>query len=187
MGKLIYLQNVSVDGYIEDEEGHFDWSEPDDALFAYITDLMRPIGTHLYGRRLYETMAVWETDPEFAESEFELAREFARVWSVADKVVYSTTLDAVSTERTRIERTFDPDAVRAIKNAAATDLFIGGAELAGAAFAAGLVDEYHVLFRPVLVGGGKPALPKGTRGRLTLLEAREVSGGVASVRYRVES
>jgi dihydrofolate reductase len=185
MGKLIYLTNTSVDGYIEDEDGRFDWTEPDDALFAFITDLMRPIGTHLYGRRLYETMAVWETDPEFAQSESELATDFSRVWQQADKVVYSTTLDAVPTARTRVERSFEPGAVSAIKDAAATDLFLGGAEIAGVAFEAGLVDEYHLLVRPVVVGGGKPALPPGTRARLALLEAREVSGGVGYLRYRV--
>jgi dihydrofolate reductase len=184
MAKLIYLTNVSVDGYIEDEQGGFNWTEPDDELFAYITELARPLGTHLYGRRLYETMAVWETDPAFA-AESELLADFAAVWQAADKVVYSTTLADVSTERTRLERSFDPASVREMKEAASSDFMIGGADIAGEALRAGLVDECQLLVRPVLVGGGKPFLPGGTRVDLELLDERRIGNGVVHLRYRV--
>ncbi|MDH4147870.1 MAG: dihydrofolate reductase family protein [Acidimicrobiia bacterium] len=183
MGKLIYVTNVSLDGYIEDEQGSFDWSEPDDEVFAFITDLVRPVGTHLYGRRLYETMAVWETEPALA-AESELMAEFADVWQAAEKVVYSASLDALSTANTRLEHTFDPDAVRDLKASASRDLFVGGAHLAGHAFRAGLVDEYHLLVRPVLLGGGKPALPGDIRTDLELVDDRRISG-VAYLRYRI--
>src|SRR5579864_1505350 len=128
MAKLIYVSNVSLDGFIEDEQGSFDWSAPDDELFAFITDLVRPVGTYLYGRRLYDTMAVWETDPALA-AQSELMADFANVWQAADKVVYSTTLDAVSTAKTRLERNFDPAAVREMKASATSDLTVGGAHL----------------------------------------------------------
>jgi dihydrofolate reductase len=184
MAKVIYVANVSLDGYIEDENGSFDWTAPDDALFAFITDLVRPVGTHLYGRRLYETMAVWETDPALAASS-ELMADFANVWQAADKVVYSTTLDAVSTAKTRLEWNFDPDSIREMKASATTDLTVGGARLAGDALKAALVDECHLIIRPVLVGGGKPALPRGTRIDLELIDDRRLSNGVMYVRYRV--
>src|SRR5882724_3557751 len=128
MSKLIYIANVSLDGYIEDSDGNFDWTTPNDELFAFITDLVRSSGTYLYGRRLYESMAVWETDPAVA-AESELRREFARIWQAANKVVYSTTLDEVSTAKTQLERTFDPSAVRDLKSSAANDLTVGGANL----------------------------------------------------------
>jgi dihydrofolate reductase len=184
MAKLIYLTNVSLDGYIEDASGDFTWGEPDDEVFASITDLARPLGTHLYGRRLYETMAVWETDPAFA-AESELMADFAHMWQAADKVVYSTTLDAVPTERTRIERSFDPAAVRAMKEAASSDFMVGGAQLAGEALRAGVLDECQVVVHPILLGGGKPFLPGGTRVDLELLEQRQLGGGVVHLRYRV--
>jgi dihydrofolate reductase len=184
MGKLLYITNVSVDGFIEDRHGSFNWSEPDDDLFAFITDLIRPIGTSLYGRRMYETMAVWETEPAFA-AESELMADFADVWKAADKVVYSTTLDAVSTAKTRIERTFDTESVRALKAASTSDLTIGGAALAGHALAAGLVDEYVVFVRPVVVGGGKLALPTDTLVALELLEDRQLTNGVMFLRYGI--
>ena len=158
MAKLIYVSNVSLDGYIEDEHGSFDWTAPDDELFAFITDLVRPVGTYLYGRRMYETMAVWETDPALA-AQSELMADFANVWQAADKVVYSTTLDAVSTAKTRLNGNFDPASVRDMKASATSDLTVGGAHLAAHAFKAGLIDECHLFIRPVLVGGGKPALP----------------------------
>ena len=186
MAKLIYLSNVSLDGYIEDEQGGFDWTEPDDELFVFITDLVRPVGTYLYGRRLYETMAVWETDPALAASSAPAA-DFATIWKAADKVVYSTTMDGASTANTRVERTFDPAAVRAIKASATSDLTVGGAHLAAAAFRAGLVDECHLLIRPVLVGGGKPVLPSGTHTHLELLDDRRVGQGVVYLRYRVQA
>ena len=186
MAKLLYVANVSVDGYIEDENGSFDWTAPDDQLLMFITDLVRPIGTHLYGRRLYETMAVWETDPALAASS-ELNAGFGDVWRAADKVVYSTTLDAVSTDRTRLERSFDPDMVRDMKDSATTDLTVGGAQLAAAALKAALVDECHLIVRPVVVGGGKPALPRGVRIGLELMDDRRLSNGVMYLRYRVST
>src|SRR5215467_14020092 len=135
MAKLIYISNVSLDGYIEDEHGRFDWTGPDDEVFGFITDLVRPVGTWLYGRRLYETMAVWETDPALA-AQSELSADFAHVWQAADKIVYSTTLDAVSTANSRLERRFDPGSIRTMKAAASRDLTVGGANLAAHAFGA---------------------------------------------------
>jgi dihydrofolate reductase len=184
MAKLIYVSNVSLDGYIEDEHGSFDWTEPDEELFSFITDLVRPVGTYLYGRRLYDAMAVWETEPALA-AQSELMADFANVWQAADKVVYSTTLDAVSTARTRLEHSFGPASVRDMKASATSDLTVGGAHLAAHAFKAGLVDECHLLIRPVLVGGGKPALPSDTRSGLELLDDRRLSNGVVYLRYRI--
>jgi dihydrofolate reductase len=184
MAKLIYVSNVSLDSYIEDVHGNFDWTEPNDEGFAFITDLVRPVGTHLYGRRLYETMAVWETDPALA-AESELMGDFANVWQAAAKVVYSTTLDAVPTANTTLERDFDPDSVRDMKASATSDLAVGGANLAAHAFKAGLVDECHLFIGPVLLGGGKPSLPRDMRAELELLDERRFSNGVVYVGYRV--
>ena len=184
MAKLIYVTNVSLDGYIEDEHGNFDWTAPDDEFFAFITDLVRPVGTYLYGRRMYETMAVWETDPALA-AQSELMADFANVWQAADKVVYSTTLDAVSTAKTRLERNFDPDAVRDMKASATSDLTVGGPNLAAHAFEAGLVDECHLFICPVFLGGGKPSLPSDTRADLELLDERRFGNGVVYLRYRI--
>ena len=184
MAQLIYSAIASVDGYIEDDDGKFDWARPSDEVHAFVNDLMRPLGTHLYGRRLYETMQVWETDPSFAAGP-PVEADFARVWQAADKVVYSRTLERPSTERTRIERTFDPDAVRSLKATAETDLLIGGAELAAEAFRCGLVDECELMLIPIAVGGGKPALPRGLRVHLELLDERRFEDGTVYVRYRV--
>ncbi|MEU1588089.1 dihydrofolate reductase family protein [Micromonospora sp. NPDC005710] len=186
MAKLIYVTNVSLDGYIEDEHGRFDWTPPEDDYFAFVTDLVRPMGTYLYGRRLYESMSVWETDPTLAERS-KLTADFADVWQTADKVVYTTTLDAVSTARTRLERSFDPVSVRALKASATSDLTIGGAHLAAQAFRAGLVDECHLLIHPILTGAGKPGLPSATRLGLELLGNRRFSNGVVSLHYRVRT
>jgi dihydrofolate reductase len=186
MAKLIYVTNVSLDGYIEDEHGRFDWTDPDDELFASITDLVRPMGTYLYGRRLYEAMALWETDPALV-AQSELTADFAGMWQAADKVVYSTTLDAVSTARTQLERTFDPPAVRDLKASATSDLTVGGAHLAAHAFRAGLVDECHLLVHPVIVGGGKPGLPSDIRVDLELLEARRLGKVVVDLHYRIST
>ena len=153
MAKLLYAMNVSLDGYIADEDGKFDWGAPDEEFFCFINDLERPVGTYLYGRRLYEMMAVWETDPA-AAAQSPGTREFAQIWQAADKVVYSTTLAAAATTRTRIERVFDPQAVRQLKAAAERDLTVGGPTLAAHAITAGLVDEYHLFVWPVVVGGG---------------------------------
>jgi dihydrofolate reductase len=183
VGKLVHVVNLTLDGFIEDEHGSLDWGAPTDELFVHLTNLIRPLETHLYGRRLYETMAPWETGPELA-AQSDLTAEFAGIWQAAEKVVYSTTLAATSTERTRIERTFDPAAVRALKAEAPTDLLIGGAELNGHALRAGLVDELHLLARPVLVGRGKPALPDDVRVELELVDERRI-GDVVHLHYRV--
>ncbi len=184
-GRLIYVVNCSLDGYIEDADGGFGWSEPDDELHQFFNDLLRPIGAFLYGRRLYESMAVWETDLSLA-AESPVMADFASVWQDADKIVYSSTLEAPITERTRIERVFDPDAVREMKAEATTDLVISNATLTAHAFRAGLVDEIHLVVRPVVVGGGKPALPGGVRLELELIEVRRFEGtGVVSLRHRV--
>lgn len=182
MAKLIYVTNVSLDGYIEDEHGDFQWTEPDDEVFAFITGLIRPIGTFLYGRRLYKTMAVWETDPSLA-AHSTLMADFAETWQAPDKVVYSTTLRTVSTARTRIEGRFDPDSVRDMKRFAEDDLAVGGANLAAHAFKHGLVDECLLFVHPVLVGGGKPALPKDTRAELELADERRFTNGIVYLRY----
>lgn len=186
MAKLIYVNNVSLDGYIEDEHGRFDWTPPDDDYLTFITDLVRPMGTYLYGRRLYESMSVWETEPALA-AHSKLTADFADVWQAADKVVYSTTLDATSTAKTRLERNFDPASVRAMKASATSDLTIGGAHLAAQAFQAGLIDECHLLIHPILTGGGKPGLPSGTRLDLELLSNRRFSNGVASLHYGIRT
>ena len=184
MSKLIYIANVSLDGYIEDSHGNFDWTEPSDDYFAFITDLVRSAGTYLYGRRLYEAMAVWETDPAVA-ARSELTSDFADVWQAANKVVYSTTLHEVSTAKTQLERTFDPNAIRDLKASAAKDLTVGGPNLAAHAFKAGLVDECQLFICPVFVGAGKPSLPRDMRAELELLDERRFSSGVLHLRYRV--
>lgn len=184
MARLIYLTNVSLDGYIEDRSGAFDWFEPDDDVFAFTTDLVRSVGTFLYGRRLYETMAVWETDPALA-ARSDLMADFATAWRTADKIVYSTALAAASTAGTRLQRHFDPTAVHELKAAATHDLTVGGANLAAQAFDAGLVDEYQLFVWPMVVGGGKPALPADTRTKLELLDERRFGNGVVYLRYRI--
>ncbi|GAA3297674.1 dihydrofolate reductase family protein [Dactylosporangium vinaceum] len=183
MGKLIYVTNLSLDGYIEDPEGVFAWLPMDDELFAFYTDLLRPVGTMLYGRRMYEGMATWETDPTLAARSEPMAG-FANVWQAASKVVYSTTLPAVTTAGTRLERRFDPAAVRELKTATGGELTIGGADLAAQAFRAGLVDECRLFLWPVALGGGKPGLPTGTRTDLELLDERRFANGVLHLHYR---
>jgi dihydrofolate reductase len=183
MGKLIYTAITSLDGCIEDEDGRFDWAAPDEEVHAFVNDLERGVGTNLYGRRMYETMVGWETDPSLAEQS-PVMRDFAAIWQAADKVVYSTTLETVSTARTRIERDFQPDAVRAMKARAERDLSIGGANLAAHAFGAGLVDECHLFLVPVVVGGGKRSLPEGTRMNLELIDERRFGNGTVHLRYR---
>jgi dihydrofolate reductase len=183
MTKLIYASNMSLDGCTEDERGAFDWAPPDDDVFAFITELMRSAGTYLYGRRMYDTMAVWETGAALA-AQSDLRSDFANVWKAADKVVYSTTLAAVSTANTRLERHLDPGAVHDLKAAARSDLIVGGPNLAAQAFKAGLVDECHLFIWPVVLGGGKPALPTDTRAELALLDERRFSNGVVHLRYR---
>ncbi|MFJ6195044.1 dihydrofolate reductase family protein [Micromonospora sp. NPDC092111] len=183
MAKLIYVTNVSLDGYIEDERGAFDLLPPDDEVFAFTTDLLRSVGTFLYGRRLYEAMAVWETDAALA-AQSDLTAAFASTWQAASKVVYSETLPATSTADTRLERRFDPAAVQELKATASNDLTVGGANLATQAFKAGLVDECQLFMLPVVVGGGKPGLPTGMRADLELLDERRFRNGVVHLRYR---
>jgi dihydrofolate reductase len=184
MAKLTYITNLSLDGYIEDAHGSFDWTEPSDEVFAFITDLIRPIDTWLYGRRLYEMMAVWETDETLA-AQSDLMADFSEAWKAGDKVVYSTTLEAVSTASSRLERSFDPDSVRDMKRSATGDLTVGGANLAARAFEEGLVDECHLFIHPVLVGGGKPALPREVRAELELMDERRFTNGIVYLRYRI--
>ena len=184
MARLIYATQTSLDGYIADENGNFDWATPDSEVHTFINDLERPIGTYLYGRRLYETMASWET---FAASPDEppALNDYAELWRAADKVVYSTTLEAASSARTRVEPTFDPGAVRAMKDAADRDLSVGGPGLAVHALKAGLVDEVRTFVYPVIVGGGNRFLPDRVRARLQLLAERTFASGVVYLRYRV--
>lgn len=183
MAKLIYWANTSLDGYITDEHGRYDWTAPDDEVFQFVTDFERPIGTYLYGRRLYQEMIYWET-AHTQPGQSDLMLDFARVWQAADKVVYSRTLDTVSTARTRIERTFDPAAVRQLKAQAGRDITVGYADLAGQAIKAGLVDELHLLIYPVTVGGGTSALPAGAQVPLELLSQRRFASGVVHLHYR---
>jgi dihydrofolate reductase len=184
MAKLIYAAIASLDGYVEDEEGRFDWAEPDDEVHAFVNDLERPIGTYLYGRRMYETMVFWETANTEA-GEPTVFSDYAGIWRAAEKIVYSRALQTVSSAKTRIEREFDPDAVRRLKQSSVADIAVGGAELAGHAIAAGLVDECHLFLCPIVVGGGKRALPDNVRARLELLDERRFRSGVVHLHYRV--
>jgi dihydrofolate reductase len=186
MAKLIYSAIASLDGYIADEDGNFDWAAPDEEVHAFVNDLERPVGTYLYGRRMYETMVFWETAHTFADQR-PVMQDFAEIWQAADKVVYSRTLAAVSSARTRIERDFDPEAVRQLKASAGRDLTVGGPHLAAEAIRAGLVDEYQLFLTPVLVGGGNQALPNNVRLKLELLDERRFGGGVVYLRYRTRT
>lgn len=183
MAKLIYTALMSLDGYIEDPQGKFDWAMPDEEVHRFVNDLECEAGTHLYGRRMYETMAGWETDPSLAASS-PVARDFAQIWQSANKIVYSRTLDSVSTTRTRIERDFDADAVRQLKATTTQDILIGGPGLATHAFRARLVDECHLFVTPIVVGGGKPALPD-VRVQLALLSQLTFGNGMVHLHYRV--
>ena len=186
MARLIYSGIMSLDGYTADADGGFDWAAPDEEVHAFVNDLERPVGTYLYGRRMYETMAVWETwDRE--EDLPPVALDYARIWQGADKVVYSTTLTEPSTTRTRIEPSFQADAVRALKDAASADIGIGGPGLASQAVAAGLVDEWHLFVTPVVVGGGTRYLPDGVRLDLDLVDERRFGNGVVFLRYRTRA
>jgi dihydrofolate reductase len=184
MGHLVYSAITSLDGYTEDETGDFRWAAPDEEVHAFVNDLERPVGTYLYGRRMYETMVYWETEGD-GPDEHPVSRDFAAIWRAADKVVYSRSLDSVSSERTTLERDFDPDAVVRLKDTAERGLGIGGPELAGVALAAGLVDELHLVVVPVVVGGGKPALPHGVRMDLDLLDERRFADGTVYLQYAV--
>jgi len=185
MAKLIYSAIASADGYVEDASGSFDWAAPDEEVLRFINELERPVGTYLYGRRMYQTMQYWETAHP-VPGEQAAAAEFTRIWQAAEKIVFSMTLEAVSSARTRIERTFDPGRVRQLKSAADRELTVGGADLAGQAFKAGLVDELQLFLVPAVVGGGKRALPDGVRAELELLDMQRFVSGIVYLRYRPE-
>jgi dihydrofolate reductase len=180
MAKLIYSAIMSLDGYTADEDGNFDWAAPDEEVHTFVNDLERPVGTYLYGRRMYEVMVAWEAVTDQTPH----TRDFAEIWRAADKVVYSRTLEAPSSARTRIERDFEPGAVRQMKAAAERDLTVGGPDLAAHAFRAGLVDECRLYVAPIVVGGGNRALPDKVRVPLELLDERRFGNGVVYLRYR---
>jgi dihydrofolate reductase len=184
MAKLIYSVISSLDGYFEDAEGTFDWAEPDDEVHAFINDLDRPIGTYLYGRRMYETMVFWETVSTEAGVPA-VYRDFAGIWRAAEKIVYSRTFQAPLSAGTRIEREFDPDAVRQLKLSSTADIAVAGGQLAGQAIAAGLVDECHLFVCPIIVGDGTRALPDSVRAHLELLDEHRFESGIVHLHYRV--
>ena len=186
MAKLIYSGLTSLDGYVADEDGNFDWAAPDEEVHAFFNDLERPIGTYLYGRRMYEVMVAWETADTLADQP-PYTQDFAQIWQAADKIVYSTTLETVSSARTRIERDFDPEAVRRMKAAAGPDLTVAGPDLAAQAFKAGLVDECHLFLAPIVVGGGNQSLPNNVRVKLELLDERRFGTGVVYLCYRTRT
>ncbi len=183
MTHLIYSAISSIDGFIEDAHGWFDWAMPDDEVHAYFNDLERTIDTYLYGRRMYETMIVWETDPSIAASS-PLMRDFAETWQAADKIVFSRTLQTVPTSRTRIERDFNPETISRLKASVERNIAIAGPNLAAHAFKAGLIDECHMFLVPIIVGGGKPALPENIRLELELLEEHRFDSGMVHLRYQ---
>ncbi|WP_329475252.1 dihydrofolate reductase family protein [Kribbella sp. NBC_01484] len=181
MANLIYSAITSLDGYVEDADGGFEWAAPDEEVHAFVNELERPIATYLYGRRMYDTMVYWETATDHSGA----SREYAEIWRAAEKVVYSRTLHAVTSARTRIWRTFEPDAIQRLKESSAADLSIGGADLAGQALNGGLVDECHLFIAPIMVGGGKQALPNDLRLRLELLDERRFTSGFVHLHYRI--
>lgn len=186
MAKLIYSSITSLDGYIADRDGKFGWAMPDEEVHRFVNDTERPIGTYLYGRRMYETMVYWETlDPRAEQPPF--VHDYARIWRAADKVVYSRTLKAVASARTRIERDFDPDAIRQMKAHSEHDISVGGADLAGQVIKAGLVDEYHIVLTPIMVGGGKQFLPDDVRVKLQLVDERRFGNGMVYLHYRTDA
>jgi len=186
IARLIYSVITSLDGYIADEDGNFDWAAPDEEVHAFVNDLERPVGTYLYGRRMYETMVYWETAHALAD-QGPVEQDFTAIWQAADKIVYSRTLESASSARTRVEREFDPATVRRMKAAAERDITVGGPDLAAQAIAAGLVDEYQLFVTPVVVGGGKHWLPGQVRPELELLDERRFGNGVVCLRYRART
>ena len=182
MARLIYSAIASADGYVEDAAGDFDWAAPDEELHRFVNDLERPVGTYLYGRRMYQTMSSWET-ADTVPGQPPSALEFAGIWQAAEKIVFSTTLKSVSSARTRVERDFDPGKIRQLKSATEHDVTVGGADLAGQAIKAGLVDELQLFLVPVVVGGGKRALPNGVRSDLELLDTQRFASGAVYLRY----
>ena len=186
MAQLIYTAITSLDGYVADAEGNFDWSAPDEDVHRFVNDLERPIGTHLYGRRMYEVMRYWETTPT-GNDEPSAEQEYAKIWQTADKIVYSKSLEQVSSARTSIQREFDPEAIQQLKAAAARDISVSGHALAAQALRLGLVDECHLFLSPIVVGGGNPALPDNVRLGLELLDERRFGNGVVHLHYRVKA
>ncbi len=186
MAKLIYSAITSLDGYVADEDGNFDWAEPDGEVHAFVNDLERPVGTYLYGRRMYEVMVYWETAHTLADQP-PVVQDFAEIWQEADKIVYSKTLEKVSSARTRIERDFNPEAVLRMKASAERDITVGGPDLAAQAIKAGLVDEYHLFISPAVVGGGNQSLPDNVRLKLELLDERRFGNGVVHLHYRTNT
>jgi dihydrofolate reductase len=184
VAKLVYSAIASLDGYIEDEEGDFGWAEPGEELHAFVNELERQYGIYLYGRRVYETMVAWETI-DAGPDQPQVIRDYAEIWRAAEKVVFSTSLEEPETARTRVERQFDPDTVKSLKDAATSDLSIGGPNLAASALEAGLVDEIHLFLHPIVVGGGKRALPEGRKLRLELVDQGRFDDGVVHLHYRV--
>jgi dihydrofolate reductase len=183
MAKLIYSAITSLDGYVADEDGNFDWVAPDEEVHAFVNDLERPVGTYLYGRRMYEVMVAWE-NPQTSADHPPFVQDFAAIWQAADKIVYSRTLETVFSARTRIERGFNPDTVRQMKATGGRDISVGGPDLAGQAIKAGLVDEWHLLVTPVVVGAGKHSLPNHVGVKLELLDERRFGNGVVHLHYR---
>ena len=186
MAKLIYSAITSLDGYVADEHGNFDWSTPDEEVHAFVNDLERPVGTYLYGRRMYDVMRYWETAPTTGDQP-PVVQDYAAIWQAADKVVYSKTLQTASSARTRVEQAFDPEAVRQIKATAQRDISVGGPHLAGEAIKAGLVDEIHLFLVPIVVGGGTRSLPGNVRVTLDLLDERRFGSGVVHLHYRTRT
>jgi len=186
MAKLIYFTPTSLDGYIADETGNPDWSAPDEEAFAFINDVMRPIGTYLYGRKMYQTMAVWET-PEVIPGRTPAMLDFARIWQAADKIVYSKSRETVSTPKTRLEREFHPQVVRELTARSPLDISVAGPTLAAQAIRTGLVDEYHLLVVPTMLGGGTRVLPSNVRIRLDLLDERRFTNGMVYLRYHTQA
>jgi dihydrofolate reductase len=184
MAKLIYTAISSLDGYVADSDGNFDWSAPDEDVHRFVNDLERSNGTYLYGRRMYEVMRYWETAPT-GNGELSAAEDYARIWQAADKIVYSTSLRQISSARTRLEREFDPQAVQDMKATAARDITVSGPTLAAQALKSGLIDECHFFLTPVVVGGGTSALPDNVRLQLELLDERRFGNGVVHLHYRV--
>ena len=183
MARPIYSAIMSLDGYIEDEDGNFEWAAPDEEVHSFVNDLERPVGTYLYGRRMYETMVYWET-AQANSDELPCIRDFREVWQAADKIVYSRSLETVSSAKTRIEREFDPRVIREMKASRERDITVGGPDLAAQAFKARLVDECQLFLTPVVVGGGKRSLPRNVRLELKLLGERRFRSGVVFLRYR---
>jgi dihydrofolate reductase len=186
MGSLIYSMIASLDGYIADQDGKFDWAEPDEEVHTQINALARPVGTYLLGRRMYEVLAYWD-DPPALDEQPSFVREFTEIWRAADKVVYSTTLETARTARTRIARDFDAEGIRQLKAQSDRDLTVGGPELAAQAMRAGLVDDYQLFVVPIVVGAGTQALPRAGRIELELADERRFRNGTVFLRYRTRT